>query len=672
MHPTTMPELDRAVQYLDVLVWMAPDADMGWQVLMGNPKELLGLPPSELEHYAADADWPGLRCQDANLRQRLLLNARTQGEACSQYTLARNGRLEWLEERVVYRDNGWHGLIRRLPPSPINTMELPPALDELTRRLFESMPDRIFIARREAPGEPFRYVYGNPALLDALRLSPRQWNGHRPEDVFTPSVGQRLQSRYAECEQLGQPRGYDETMRRGHREHIWHTVLTRLDNSQDPAMPFLVGLARDHTELNTAKRSAANAHRRLRHLLETSPAVLYACDSQPPWTLNYISRNLSQLLGLDTDAERINLRERVHPDDEARLLTWLEAFTHHQRKRRALRYRLRHADGYYLTVQNEARVSRPVREGAAPELVGTLLDVSREAELLARLEIMTERIPGLIFQFRRAPGGQLSFPYLAGNDYLLRGLDPEALALDASPVLERIPEEDLTALMIAIERSVQRHTPLATQLRLHQPDGSLRWAAARAQPETCDDGSTLWHGVLLDISDQVAHEAHLRELSDTDDLTGLANRRRLMQRLDEELSRSRRHGSVLTLLLLDLDHFKRVNDTWGHLKGDQVLREIATLCRETLRHEDVVARFGGEEMAILLPLTPLEDGLRLAERLRQIIAGHDYGIQRGSVTASLGVAEYIDGDTTDTLIERADRGLYAAKHQGRNRVVSIK
>ncbi|HET8790688.1 MAG TPA: diguanylate cyclase [Modicisalibacter sp.] len=554
----------------------------------------------------------------------------------------------------------------------MHTTALPHGFGELTHQLFESMPDRVFIARREAPGQPFRYIYGNPALLESLRLTAQQWNGRRPEDVFTLCVGQRLQRRYAECEQFGQPRVYDETMRRNnHREFIWQTVLTRLDNSQDPSMPLLIGMARDYSELNTAKRSAANAHRRLRHLLETSPAVLYACDSRPPWTLNYISRNLSQLLGLDTDAEHINLRERVHPDDEERLLAWLEAFTR-RRQRRALRYRLRHADGHYLTVQNEARVTRPVREGAAPELVGTLLDVSREAELLARLEIMTDRIPGLIFQFHRTSSGRLSFPYLAGNDHLLKGLDPQELALDAGPALERVHEEDLGPLMVAIERSVQRHTPLATQIRLRQPDGSLRWAAARAQPETCGDGGTLWHGVLLDISDQVAHEAHLRELSDTDDLTGLANRRRLMQRLDEEMSRARRHGNALTLLLLDLDHFKRVNDTWGHLKGDQVLREIATLCRETLRHEDVIARFGGEEMAILLPLTPLEDGLRLAERLRQIIAEHDYGIHQGSVTASLGVAEYIDGDTTDTLIERADRGLYAAKHEGRNRIMSIR
>ncbi len=434
----------------------------------------------------------------------------------------------------------------------------------------------------------------------------------------------------------------------------------------------MIGLARDHSELNNARRSAANAHRRLRHLLETSPAVLYACDSRRPWSLSYISRNLTHLLGLDTDAERINLLARVHPDDEDRLHDWLEGFSYAHRERRSLRYRLRHADGHYLTVQNEARISRPAREGAAPELVGTLLDVSREAELLAQLELMTKRIPGLIFQFRRTAGEHLSFPYLAGNDdHLLQGLDHRALARDAKPALERIPEEDLAKLMAAIERSVQRRTPLAIQLRLRQPDGSLRWAATRAQPEPCDDGGTLWHGVMVDVSHQVAHENHLRELSDTDDLTGLANRRRLMQRLEEEMSRARRHGYLLSLLLLDLDHFKRVNDTWGHLKGDQVLRDIATLCHATLRQEDVVARLGGEELAILLPMTPLTDAMRLAERLRQRIADHDFGLDRRVVTASLGAAEYRHGDTLETLIERADQGLYVAKDEGRNRVRSL-
>lgn len=673
MHPLTTPldqtTLDRTARHLDVLIWTAPAAHAGWRVVMGDPQRLLGLSPSELEGHAAQADWPGLRGKRTGLRQRLLRKARTQGEASSQYAVAEGTQLEWLEERVVYRDHAWQGLIRRLSP-PVDALELPPALAALTDQLLESLPDRIFIVRREAPGRPFRYVYGNRALLDALQLMPEEWNGRRPEEVFTPAVGRRLQRRYADCERDGRPQIYDETLCHGQREHVWHTVLTQLD-SQDPATPFLIGLARDHTELNTARRSAANAHRRLRHLLETSPAVLYACDSQPPWTLNYISRNLAQLLGLDTDAERINLLERVHPDDESRLLAWLEDFSQRQRERRALRYRLRHADGHYLTVQNEARVTRPVREGAAPELVGTLLDVSREAELLAQLEIMTERIPGLIFQFRRTADGRLSFPYLAGSEHLLRGLDPQSLARDARPVLERIPEEDLAALMTAIERSVQRRTPLAAQLRLRQPDGSLRWAAARAQPEACDDGGTLWHGVMLDVSDQVAHEIHLRELSDTDELTGLANRRRLMQRLKEELSRARRHTTVLTLLLLDLDHFKRINDTWGHLKGDQVLRDIAVLCRETLRHEDVIARFGGEELAILLPLTPLGDGQRLAERLRQIIADHDFGIAGERVTASLGIAEATADDSVETLIERADQGLYAAKREGRNRIVGV-
>ncbi|MCP1366416.1 sensor domain-containing diguanylate cyclase, partial [Halomonas sp. BBD48] len=409
----------------------------------------------------------------------------------------------------------------------------------------------------------------------------------------------------------------------------------------------------------------------LRHLLDTSPAVLYACDSQPPWELNHISRNLSRLLGLDTDADRIGLLDRVHPDDVERLHAWLKGFSTQHRERRTLRYRLRHSRGHYLTVQNEARISRPIREGATPELVGTLLDVSREAELLARLEIMTERIPGLIFQFKRDINGRYSFPYLAGNDRRLHTIDPSLLAADARLGLERICRDDLPTVMTAIERSARHRGPLSIRFRLHGLGGELRWVTARAQPEPNDHtGATLWHGILLDINDQIAQETHLRELTGTDDLTGLANRRRLNERLKEEMSRARRHRHTLTLILVDLDHFKRINDTWGHLAGDQVLQGIGRLCLDTLRQEDVVARLGGEEFAILLPLTRLDDGRRLAERLRQCIETHDFGLGEATITASLGVAECRADDDIETLLDRADRSLYTAKRTGRNRVIS--
>ncbi|WP_236645436.1 GGDEF domain-containing protein [Aidingimonas lacisalsi] len=287
---------------------------------------------------------------------------------------------------------------------------------------------------------------------------------------------------------------------------------------------------------------------------------------------------------------------------------------------------------------------------------------------LEQLKVMTERIPGMIFQFFRSAQGEMSFPYLAGSGTLIRHEDKRLLADDASYAFERIDPEDFPQLMTAIERSAQQQTPLATQFRLRQIDGQVRWIAARAQPEHHDNG-TLWHGLMLDISEQVAHEAHLRKLSDTDALTNLANRRKLMKRLDEEISKSNRYGTPLSLMLLDLDHFKLVNDTWGHLQGDQVLSEFGSLCSELVREEDTLARLGGEEFAILLPLTPQTRCRALAERLRQRIANHDFGISRGHVTASIGIAEHRVGESRERLIDRADCSLYAAKEQGRNRVI---
>ncbi|MCE8014755.1 diguanylate cyclase [Halomonas sp. MCCC 1A17488] len=281
----------------------------------------------------------------------------------------------------------------------------------------------------------------------------------------------------------------------------------------------------------------------------------------------------------------------------------------------------------------------------------------------------TERLPGVVFQFHRDHHGHMHFPYLAGSGTGLPGIDRNALNQDARHMLDRLDEEDYPRVMAAIERSARWRIPIATKFRIRLSGRRCRWVALRAQPEDSATG-VLWHGLMIDITEQMAEEARLRRLSDTDDLTGLANRRRLMTRLDEEIARSNRHGSPLSLMLLDLDHFKRINDTWGHLQGDQVLAEFATLCHQLLREEDIIGRLGGEEFAVLLPLTPLVASHPLAERLRHAIAAHDFGIEAGQVTASIGLAEYRLGESRDTLIGRADRSLYAAKHQGRNRVIS--
>ncbi|WP_081949096.1 sensor domain-containing diguanylate cyclase [Litchfieldella xinjiangensis] len=291
-------------------------------------------------------------------------------------------------------------------------------------------------------------------------------------------------------------------------------------------------------------------------------------------------------------------------------------------------------------------------------------------ESFGQLRRMTQRIPGTIFQLYRSPCGGMRFPYLAGEFSLMRGAERRRLRLDARHVLDRIDTEDFPRVMTAIERSAKSGHTLSIQFRLLDADGETRWMAARAQPEAMKKG-TLWHGLMLDISEQVAYQAHLQALSDTDELTGLANRRKFMTRLDEEIARSNRHATPLSLVLLDLDHFKRINDTWGHLQGDQVLAELAALSLDSLREDDVIARLGGEEFALLLPLTPLVCCEPLAERLRRLIAEHDFRLPQGRVTVSVGIAEHRVGESRETLIERADQSLYAAKRNGRNRVESV-
>jgi diguanylate cyclase (GGDEF)-like protein len=168
----------------------------------------------------------------------------------------------------------------------------------------------------------------------------------------------------------------------------------------------------------------------------------------------------------------------------------------------------------------------------------------------------------------------------------------------------------------------------------------------------------------------------LRAISLTDGLTHVANRRRFDEKLQDEWRRAQRHGHPLGLLMLDIDHFKRVNDELGHLVGDDCLTEVAALCAaEVQRSGDLLARYGGEEFSILLPATPEEGAVRVAERVRQAVARSP--VRSGervapvSLTISVGVACLVPGPDMEPqeLIRQADEALYAAKESGRNRVM---
>ncbi len=211
--------------------------------------------------------------------------------------------------------------------------------------------------------------------------------------------------------------------------------------------------------------------------------------------------------------------------------------------------------------------------------------------------------------------------------------------------------------------------------------GSVNLGSANRFRFTSDHASDfLAHlGVIASYCvENVINRARLLRSGFTDVLTGWHNRRYLQVRMKEELARVSREGSNLVCLMLDIDHFKRVNDTWGHAAGDTVLREIAHRIEAEVRTSDVAARYGGEEFVVLLPNTDTQSGVRLAERIRKAISASPVDLPNGeevTITASIGIAgvapeRHVEDLKTlgDSLIARADVALYRAKSDGRDRV----
>jgi diguanylate cyclase (GGDEF)-like protein/PAS domain S-box-containing protein len=212
----------------------------------------------------------------------------------------------------------------------------------------------------------------------------------------------------------------------------------------------------------------------------------------------------------------------------------------------------------------------------------------------------------------------------------------------------------------------------AETVRMRRHSGDEFWALISARAIEFDGAPVLLAGIT-DVTPQKVLEERLRELAMQDELTGLYNRRHFVELAEAELARGRRNGTPLSLAMLDIDHFKAVNDVFGHPVGDLALKELARCMRETLRTSDVPARIGGEEFVVLLTGTSLEGAIAVTERLRERVGRSEVPAGRDRVarfTVSGGVAELAPGERLDSLLARADEALYRAKTEGRNRTMS--
>jgi diguanylate cyclase (GGDEF)-like protein/PAS domain S-box-containing protein len=206
------------------------------------------------------------------------------------------------------------------------------------------------------------------------------------------------------------------------------------------------------------------------------------------------------------------------------------------------------------------------------------------------------------------------------------------------------------------------------ELEYYRRDGSIMFGELQVIPHVDDTGRVVeLLGVTRDISERKQFEAELADLAVTDPLTGLWNRRRCTEFLSSDLAQAHRYGQPLSLLMIDIDHFKLVNDTCGHLAGDQVLIDISQRLRAGVRTTDIVGRWGGEEFIVLLRQCALDDAIRAAEKLRLHIAETPFG-GVGGITVSVGAAQLLPDDDLGSWLRRADTALYAVKRSGRDGV----
>jgi len=219
-----------------------------------------------------------------------------------------------------------------------------------------------------------------------------------------------------------------------------------------------------------------------------------------------------------------------------------------------------------------------------------------------------------------------------------------------------------------LENPDREHMVYMTGRDLLKTDAMTYLVRINEIPEENEKSSFLV--TFTDISRIECEMLMLQELSMRDPLTNIFNRKKFDDELKKEIERATRYGLALSLIIFDIDHFKKVNDTHGHQIGDMVLRDITRVVRADTRITDVFARYGGEEFVIITPETGIEGARELAEKLRQTVESHDFE-KVGQVTCSFGVSEYVLKEDAEGLVRKADYALYLAKGNGRNRVEVI-
>nr|WP_320050388.1 diguanylate cyclase [uncultured Desulfuromonas sp.] len=257
--------------------------------------------------------------------------------------------------------------------------------------------------------------------------------------------------------------------------------------------------------------------------------------------------------------------------------------------------------------------------------------------------------------------------------FRIMGDTPNAHQPTLKYFIDKIHPEDRESVNTAINTAMEQLTAYETEHRIIDSQGQTKYVREQGEIRQDKQGLAIGMvGTIQDITNMILLQQKLERLATTDELTGATNRRQLFAHAEQLCHLAKRYQTPFSVIFYDLDHFKAVNDTYGHAAGDEVLRQTTEKAKTMLRDTDILARYGGEEFCVLLPETNCENAFHLAERIRTGIKENEINLSSGEslkVTLSIGVAEYRKNEQPSALIDRADQGVYVAKEKGRDCVV---
>lgn len=526
--------------------------------------------------------------------------------------------------------------------------------------------------------------YASPACRAVLGWEPEELVGKQALDTIHPD--DRAKTRAAATSLLDGVETPTAVYRQRRRDggYVWLEATYRLVRDPGTGEPReFVSTVRDISRRLEAELEAVEAAARLGEnyrLLTMTEAMAHIGH----WRFDtatrevFLSEEMRRIHGLPMEGV-VTLEQAlatIHPDDRAKVTAALDGGRPYEHATRVI-----WPNG---EIRHTAAQARPeyAPDGTVLAMSGFVQDITdrtraeaklRESE--AQYRLLAEHASDIIFRLD-AEGRYL---YISPSTEALTGFAPEEL-IGHKPS-DHAHAEDKSKVREMLESLRGAKDQCIVSYRRQRKDGTWQWLEANARLTVAEDGSTEIVGIARDISDRKRFEAELlsareaaeqaareaRQIAATDELTGLASRRMFMGRLVGEVTAAAMTETPLSVALLDVDHFKRVNDHYGHAVGDRVLQAIATTASRALRGHDVIGRIGGEEFAILMPRTTAAAAALVGERLRLAVeASGEEHPELPRVTISIGIASLTDGGDAAALLAAADYALYTAKAEGRN------